>query len=60
MNSDTLREYARKLDLNVDVCSRDPITLSDTPMIVNTKTINDLSSRSIADNKSYFLNFFLE
>ena len=26
MNSDTLREYARKLDLNVNVCSRDTIT----------------------------------
>ena len=38
MNSDTLREYARKLDLNMHVCSRDTITLSDTPMIVNTET----------------------
>ena len=38
MNSDTLREYARKLDLNVHDCSRDTITLSDTPMIVNTET----------------------
>ena len=38
MNSDTLREYARKLDLNVYVCSRDTITLSNTPMIGNTET----------------------
>ena len=38
MNSDIIQEYARKLDLNVDVCSRDTITLSDTPMIVNTET----------------------
>ena len=38
MNSYTLREYARKLDLNVDVCSRETITSSDTPMIVNTET----------------------
>ena len=28
MTSDTLREYARQLDLNVDVCSTDTITLS--------------------------------
>ena len=38
MNSDTLRKYARKLDLNVHVCFRDTITLSDIPMIVNTET----------------------
>ena len=38
MNSDTLRECTRKLDLNVHVCSRDTITISDTPMIVNTET----------------------
>ena len=38
MNSDTLWEYARKLDLNMHDCSRDTITLSDTPMIVNTET----------------------
>ena len=38
MNSDTLREYARKLDLNLHVCSRDTITLSDRPMIINTET----------------------
>ena len=38
MNSDTLREYSRKLDLNVHVCSRDTTTLSDTPRIVNTET----------------------
>ena len=38
MNSDTLREYARKLDLNMHDCSKDTITLSDTSMIVNTKT----------------------
>ena len=38
MNSDTLRGYARQLYFNVDVRSRDTITLSDTPMIVNTET----------------------
>ena len=38
MNSDTLRGYARKLDLNLHICSTDTITLSDTPVTVNTGT----------------------
>ena len=38
MNSDTLRGYARKLNLNVHICSRDTITLSGTPVTANTET----------------------
>ena len=54
MNSDTLRGYARKLDLNEHVCSRDTITLSDTPMIVNTETSTQAGKHVIKLRHGYY------